>query len=60
LSISSTKCPISFWNVSLSIMNPTSDTKCNEFAGSLFSMELYYTQNSIHNHWLQFTTSLEF
>jgi hypothetical protein len=40
-------------------MNPASDTKCNEFAGSLFTMEVYYTHSSIHNCWLQFTTLLE-
>jgi hypothetical protein len=33
---------------------------CNMFAGSIFKMEVYYTQSPIHYSWLQFTTLLDF
>jgi hypothetical protein len=35
-------------------------TYCNMFAGSIFTMEVYCTQKSIHYSWLQFTTLLDF
>jgi hypothetical protein len=33
---------------------------CNVFVGSLFKMEVYYTESSIHNYWLHSENLLEF